>query len=470
MRFRHNDRGVAPVIGFILIFAFLVATLGLYQTFIVPDQNADVELNHAAEIDNDFAQIHSGILNAIERNENYTGTIRTGVQYPARGLALNPPDPQGSLRTEEVGELTDVDDEFDTDDDGEMEEFYTVCDESNPTTKRLVFDPNYQFVGGQGVHTFENSVTSQNVDGNFAEYKQALVRGDTIHLRPIIAGSIDRTSGGSESIEFRSGKTGVFDYNSDDSWTLELPTKLTQPQWNTIADDNPKIASASVSGDTVDVTFQDGQYTIKCTPLGVNEDPNNSPNIEQSTSSGPDDPADTLNPAGPVILTESATSGKITGGGGMGGGSITCEDDTGDCIVKLQLNHVNEDGDDWEIKQIRYHYYTSPAAPGTGGDNNPPSMVEIYEEDTPDCNNNNYEFQAEYNDAEMFGTIEAGDTKTLYLDFRQESSTYQSVQGDGTIITMELQNANNPDDVEYLTYFASLTHKDGIDTNCLTSP
>jgi len=279
---RDKNRGVAPVIGFILIFAFIVASLGLFQTFIVPDQNAELEQNHAAQIDDDFARLHSGVLNAVEANENYTTTIRMGVQYPARALALNPADPQGSLRTEEIGTLS-TDNKFDTNGDATVDPFYTVCDKNaNPTTKRLVYKPNYQYVNGYGTHTFENAITSQNVDDRFAEYKQALVSGDTIHLRPITAGTIDQTASGSESVELRTGKTGVADYNPSNDWTLTLPTKLTQEQWNTLVNNNPSIVSASVtaSSDSVDVTFDDRAdgYTIKCTPIGVNEDPNNQPN------------------------------------------------------------------------------------------------------------------------------------------------------------------------------------------------
>jgi len=59
-----DERGVAPLIGFILLFAIGVVAFSGYQAVQVPQQNAATEFQHSQDVQNDLIGVRSSISTA----------------------------------------------------------------------------------------------------------------------------------------------------------------------------------------------------------------------------------------------------------------------------------------------------------------------------------------------------------------------------------------------------------------------
>ena len=101
-----DDRAVAPVIGFVILFGFLIITLSLYQAQAVPQQNSEVEFQHFEEARNDLVELRAGILQAGSTDQSQYRTVQLGTTYPTRMFAINPPPPAGTIRTTEAYPIT----------------------------------------------------------------------------------------------------------------------------------------------------------------------------------------------------------------------------------------------------------------------------------------------------------------------------------------------------------------------------
>lgn len=97
MDFGGDDRGVSELIGAVFLFAFLIIGLSGYQVWVVPSQNAEVEWNHNLEVQDDMVDVRNTILaSKISGDEGYAA-VQLGTEYPSRVIAVNPPNPTGTL-------------------------------------------------------------------------------------------------------------------------------------------------------------------------------------------------------------------------------------------------------------------------------------------------------------------------------------------------------------------------------------
>jgi hypothetical protein len=425
-----NNRGQSQVLGAILIFSFLIAGLALVQVTVVPQQNKAAELSHQAVVDDDFSRLHSGLMNAAEQNQGYTAAVKLGMKYPSRFLTLNPSDPQGSLRTTELGSLDDgLPSNVDLDNDGDSDTLSDVCG-INTQTKALSYSPNYNELSGVGTHGYENSVTYQSVDGNLAEYQQALISSRTIRLRPLVGDSISVSSGGSESIELYAGTTGEATISADSEITL--PTGLSKPEWETIVD-GTVVSITNYDKNTGEVTLNlpsGADFTFLCTPVGVTQSPDNNPGQYKQnsggSSQGEDDDA-TVNPAGgdEVALT------------GVSSGSST----------DLELTFANNNNNQRTITKVRVPYVIGPGG-GNGNKNNGGgkySSIKI-EGDTVQVGSGTY---TELSPKVTFSPSGSSDsTQVLTAD------DVPSSQNTGFALVVKIENASG-DVVDTNTYFVN---------------
>lgn len=94
-----DDRAVAPVIGVVILFGFLILTFSVYQVEAVPQQNAEAEFAHFEEVQNEFIVLRNAISRAGQNNVSQYESIRLGTTYQQRLFAVNPPPPAGTLQT-----------------------------------------------------------------------------------------------------------------------------------------------------------------------------------------------------------------------------------------------------------------------------------------------------------------------------------------------------------------------------------
>ena len=135
MEFRGDERAQSVVIGSLLVFTILVLSFSGYQAFVVPNQNAQVEIDHSQTVKDQFAELRTNAVNAVGSDTTRSTNIDLGPTYPTRAVALNPPPAAGKLQTRAEGDVS-------------IEESGTtrnVCSdgETTPTTRSLVYTPSY---------------------------------------------------------------------------------------------------------------------------------------------------------------------------------------------------------------------------------------------------------------------------------------------------------------------------------------
>ena len=101
-----DNRAVAPVIGVVILFGFLILALSLYQVEIVPQQNAETEFQHSGEVRNDLVELRAGILQAGSIDQPQYQTVQLGTAYSTRTFTINPPSPAGTIRTTDPYPIT----------------------------------------------------------------------------------------------------------------------------------------------------------------------------------------------------------------------------------------------------------------------------------------------------------------------------------------------------------------------------
>lgn len=340
-----NNRAVSEVLGAILLFGIIIVALGGYQAFIVPQQNAEIESNHDAQVSNEFAQIQPAISNAVGSSRARTTSVTLGTRYPVRAAALNPPAVSGQLGTGVSGDLrVNHDSRIDA----------CALTDDRPNTTSIRYNANYNELDNTGPFVYENGVTYRETDGGILQRTdQQLIDGSTIRLYPLVAEQFSTGSSSSEQLRFIPGETGVrtVDVGKDEKLDITFPSRLDKDGWKKILGDADNFDSVddSAPDDTVTVTVSPSEettYTVRCTPVGIGSAP------EQGAvpNDGEDgDKADQINPNDndEIVLTDtsdlSESGSKTT--------TLTFEDRT-DTGVEAIGGRVN-------------YYYVS--APGKSG-------------------------------------------------------------------------------------------------------
>jgi len=98
---QDDNRAIAPLIGFIFLFSFLVIAFISYQAQVVPQQNAETEFEHLQENRYELIELRNSILTTGTSNRAQFPTVQLGTSYRTRFIALNGPPPSGLLQTSE---------------------------------------------------------------------------------------------------------------------------------------------------------------------------------------------------------------------------------------------------------------------------------------------------------------------------------------------------------------------------------
>ncbi|PSP71645.1 hypothetical protein BRC80_05270, partial [Halobacteriales archaeon QH_9_66_26] len=182
-RLLDDERGVSPVVGFVLIFALIMLMFAIYQADVVPAQNEEVEFKHSQEVEDDMSQLSSAMISAGSTGTVRAQTVATGMNYPSRTLFINPGPPTGSLRLGDESDEREVDlskvsvdgsKYWDTDstDDGEGETRF----ESKP----VIYSVNYNLLQNDPRFTIRDGQLFRQYGGSEALSDGGASGGDPI--------------------------------------------------------------------------------------------------------------------------------------------------------------------------------------------------------------------------------------------------------------------------------------------------
>jgi FlaG/FlaF family flagellin (archaellin) len=222
--FTEDDRAVAPIIGFILLFGILTIAFAGYQAEQVPQQNAETEFQHYQDVQNDLIVVRNAISRAGQQNQSQFESVRLGTNYRKRILALNPPDPTGTLRTSDSYPITI--------EEGEIEGGRTPVAASPIPTRFLTYQNGYNELEVAPIQ-YDNSVLYlSDPDGDEAVVfeEQNLVRNNGDVVLTALQNPFDRSATGRVTIELYPTASAPATL-PDGTLTITIPTKLSADYW-----------------------------------------------------------------------------------------------------------------------------------------------------------------------------------------------------------------------------------------------
>jgi len=199
--------------------------LAIYQAQIVPQQNAQTELEHHQETRDELRSLHHAI-SAVGADETPRfQSVKLGTSYESRTLGINPPPPAGTIRTEEHN--------------------ITIADASEPNssvdipTQFIEYQPGYNELE-IGSTWYENSVLyfDGRDTGNSVSIieDQEMIDGDNLTVVSL-NNSFEQTETGRTTLELYppndQNETKLPEVGEDGEYNVTIPTRLSGGEyWN----------------------------------------------------------------------------------------------------------------------------------------------------------------------------------------------------------------------------------------------
>ncbi len=278
-----EDRGVAPVIGFILIFGFLVVAFSVYQGVIIPDQNKQAEFQHNERTQGELLNLQDSIRRTGTTGVSQSVSIQVGADYPDRALGVNfavtggrvstvKPNPNGpnDVTFENVRAIRP-----------EARDYWNSSDPNSTlafSTKDIVYRPTYTRYNDAPDTVFSNTgVFNQFDDANLSIADQIMIQGDRITI-VAINGSLDRSrtgEGASVSVDTEplsvATRSVVVENNDSGPITITVPTTVaSEDAWNASSlEDQRGVDDIEVTGHGLAITLTNGTYSLRMAKVGV---------------------------------------------------------------------------------------------------------------------------------------------------------------------------------------------------------
>lgn len=276
----RRDRAVSTVVGAVLIFAIVIVAFSLYQANVVPTQNGDVEWAHVQDVESELVELRNAVIETKLSGRGQLVAVRLGTSYPSRIVALNPPDPGGTLRTTANSTMTVLDGNGNVVDD--------VCPVDD-NTRAIEYSPDYHVLRQPPTYVVEHTVLYRRFENGetVPMTGQKLVEGENIHLIPIKG---EYFEGGSGTVSFEP-RAGLLVPTTVQDPTIRVTTGLDESDWERLLADEVEPDSVSVTGGelVLDLT---GSYTVSCGPVGINQAPPGGERGGTETEINPASPGD----------------------------------------------------------------------------------------------------------------------------------------------------------------------------------
>lgn len=265
-----GDRGQSNLVGFILIFGFLLVSYSLFQAYVIPNQNAEVEYQHYQDVREDMTGLYAEIvtLGKSTSDRQVLVPVDLGMDYPPRLLFLNPPPASGSIRSSTQGTIQIG-----------GANATQIC--GGDDTTGLVYSPNYRVTTQPDIR-YENGLLYVETDaGEYAMLEQEPVltqrenENDVITLYRL-SGTLS-TQSGTDTLPLEiTGPGGPENLEQDvlvDNVTLR--SDLPEEQWNqrVLTGDQSGLTAVEVDDDTVRIDVPNDTYDVRCPAVGLGKTP-----------------------------------------------------------------------------------------------------------------------------------------------------------------------------------------------------
>lgn len=271
--FGSDSRGVAPLIGIILMFGFLVISLSTYQATIVPEQNTGIEVDHFETVQDEMVDLRSAMFQARTTDNPQSTTVTLGTDYPFRLVAFNPPPTTGELATSESKSVLIEDQATGADNTTDFDEF----DSGDFHTRLLTYEPSYfEFDSGLPIrHEYSVVYLDTRADDPdstvfIRDDNQQLVSGNEVVI-PAVQGEYSEVGGQTVTVDV---EPGISETETLSDVTVTVPTKLPEDTWEELLADELSASQVTVDEDAEELTLElDGTYDVTFAPVGLDEPP-----------------------------------------------------------------------------------------------------------------------------------------------------------------------------------------------------
>lgn len=429
--FNQDSRGVSAVIGFLLVFSFIIILLSINQAQFVPQENSQIEFQHYQDIQDDMVEVRSAISTAGQANVSQYPTVELGTSYPTRLFALNPPTPAGTLQTSDKYDIT----------------LQNASNSATVETQFLVYRPGYNELNENPIW-YENSVlyidARDNSGGVAVLEDQNLIRGGSQVRINAIQNDFSVTSAGRVTIEIY--PTANTDVNLED-WTgditIEIPTRLTGPEY---WDD--ELGGTGVYNGVTEDGIESGIHllsltvdsnSLKFNTIGINEAPDGQGSARRGVGVGGN------------------TGGGGTDGGDGGDGS-TSDPLEYKSLIKgdggvVQFEVENTIADSITVSSFSVDATAlSNSAKISNGDSDEVRVSPDSGQEGFANNNNKYNADGKSYDFDQNAIIDSGSTAEVDIRFLEDSNgdsldyTLEKVDSEAdadVIVTLETENNGN---------------------------
>lgn len=378
MRFFPDRRAQSVQIGVMLVFVVLVIAFAGYQAVAVPQQNSATEYNHDRLVHSQFTDVRSSIMNAAASGKSSFSELTLGTQYSMRILAINPPNPTGTVRTTTPGSI-------EVEGDGAPPSPFCL---GSDEARHLEYRATYNEYRGNPVYRFENTVAYREFDEGTVrvDSDQRLLNDRSVNLVPI-QGSFFRSGTDSVAIDPVPGLTRSRTVSNP---IVRVPTELGSEEWNELLE-SELDPGETASVDDGQLTLElDGSYRVVCAPTGINAEPASGQRLGGGLGDGSIED-ESINPSGSrdVVLQD---VGIVAG--------------TGNRNVELRFRNRGDEDRSFERARLALYY-----APGTGPGSQAQEELQLL--DTGDV----LELRGPMVDLSESIVIPAGGTETITVRF-----------------------------------------------------
>jgi hypothetical protein len=283
--------GVAAVVGFLLIFSFLIMAAAQYQTTVIPAQEENKEINHSREVRGQMNGIQSAIRGSANSDELRTQEVQLGTQYEFQMIfgiipAIHQPDPSGEL------EYTAADGPNETividgaEGQRGASEYWSgnTIGYVNDDSGWLTYEPNYNHYQDAPTTVYENGlIYDEYPDDDGDDIPERVFRSDQnlVTNRNItitsLGGDVDVQGVTSRTLEAHpvSAPRTRIAAEAPNGLTIVIPTKLTADEWRTLLEEQNEltpdgyvtnvsnVGSATDDQDAVSISFVGNEtYTL----------------------------------------------------------------------------------------------------------------------------------------------------------------------------------------------------------------
>lgn len=378
MVFFPDRRAQSVQIGVMLLFVIFVIAFAGYQAVAVPQQNSATEFNHDRHVHSQFTEVRSSIMNAAASGRSSFSELTLGTQYTTRILAINPPNPVGTVRTTDPGSI-------EVEGDGGIPSPF--CIESDDA-RHLEYRATYNEFDDNPTYRFENTVAYREFDEGTVRFDsdQRLLVDRSVNL-VALQGAFFRSGTDSVAIDPVPGFTRT---RTVEDPTVRVPTELGTTEWNELLEPELDPGETATVDDGQLTLELDGSYRIVCSPIGINTEPPAGHRLGGGLGDGSIE-EDSINPSGPrdVVLQD---VGIVAG--------------TGNRNVELRFRNRGDEDRSFERARLALYY-----APGTGPGSQAQQELEIL--DTGDV----LELRGPMVELSESIVIPAGESETITVRF-----------------------------------------------------